>query len=56
MLIRAGYKVNYITSTGGNETSFEENKEIIDGLSRLLGDDAPLMYAYQLIFKAEKQL
>jgi GT2 family glycosyltransferase len=56
MLIRAGYKIDSVTSTCGNETDFEKNKEIIDGLSKLLGDDAGLMYAYQLIFKAGKQI
>jgi GT2 family glycosyltransferase len=55
MLIEAGYKIDSVSSTQSVEDFFDDYKETIDALAKLLGNNAPQLHAYQLIFNARKR-
>jgi GT2 family glycosyltransferase/ubiquinone/menaquinone biosynthesis C-methylase UbiE len=54
MLIEAGYKIDSVSSTQSVEDFFDDYKETIDALTKLLGDNAQQLHAYQLIFNVRK--
>jgi SAM-dependent methyltransferase len=56
MFVNAGYKIENASYNQANSAMFTEYKDLIKGLSKLLGKNAELMYAYQLIFKVKKSI
>jgi hypothetical protein len=57
MILGAGYKVISASCTVSvdNDSLFADNKEITDALIKLLGKNADLLHAYQLVFDAVKE-